>query len=49
MSTKEPEKEPETWIFKAIHRELVQRARIAVAVEGKAINPTYHKVGSSIC
>jgi hypothetical protein len=37
MSTKEPQKEPGTWIFKAIPRELMQRAKIAAAVEGRTV------------
>jgi len=37
MSTKDPQKEPGTWIFKAIPRELMQRAKIAAAVEGRTV------------
>lgn len=37
MNSKEPQKEPGTWIFKAIPRELMQRAKIAAAVEGRTV------------
>ncbi len=37
MNTKESPKEPGTWIFKTIPRELMQRAKIAAAVEGRTV------------
>lgn len=37
MTQKESQKEPGTWIFKAIPRELMQRTKIAAAVEGRTV------------
>jgi hypothetical protein len=33
MSTKEPDREPGTWIFKAIPRELMKRAKMGAAAQ----------------
>ena len=33
MSTKDPDREPGTWIFKVIPRELMKRAKMAAAAQ----------------
>ena len=33
MSTKDPEREPGTWIFKAIPRELMKRTKMGAAAQ----------------
>jgi hypothetical protein len=35
--TKGPEEEPGSWVFRDIPRDLMKRAKIAAAVEGKSI------------
>ena len=37
MSTKDPDREPGTWIFKAIPRELMKRAKMGAAAEETSV------------